>query len=140
MARFFLVLASTLLLDGSVCWADDPPSTDIFGEWVVMEMIFKGVVQGVQPDHDYIKFDKDGMSLSSGGGERRFGFPYKCTSRPGAAELDITLPDKTDLKAKYELKGDILRIIWHQGGGDRPTHFDAVADKQLTLRVLKRVK
>ncbi|WP_254510800.1 hypothetical protein [Anatilimnocola floriformis] len=109
---------------------------ELFGEWEVVQMVFKGKRQAPEKGKEHIKFERGGISLSYGGA--RAYAPIKCTFRPG--EFDITAEPfaKFDIKAKYEIEGNRLRVIWREEG-ERPTDFDALKDKGLTLRVLERV-
>lgn len=54
---------------------------------------------------------------------------------------DPNLRSAEVLKRLYELKGGKLRIVWVDDVNKRrPTEFDAVNNKHLTLCVLKKVK
>jgi len=87
------------------------------------------------------------------GGECKFytNVHYSCGGEPEGAigarmtawlrGSDPILKSSEVLKRLYELKGGKLRIVWVDDVNKRrPTEFDAVNNKHLTLCVLKKVK
>jgi len=129
------------------------PGEAIYGEWEIVEMIYRGKVQDFKgnPAGWYV--------FSPGGVIRIFGDEIRervlgdkvtrkwrtfgCSIRDCEIDIVNTPPlGKGELtKGLYDLKDGKLRLIYPNDGGERPTDFDeAFKNPRLTLYVLKKVK
>jgi len=139
--RFRLhTLLIALALGPPLVFAEPPDAKfadALVGEWEIVEMIYKGKVQDFRGGSGgWIKIERESYS-HSGSGKRDYGLKHPC--RIGASEFDITFRDRVS-KGLYEMRDGKLRIVYREDLGDRPAAFDAVANPDLTLLVLKKVK
>ena len=124
----------TVLVQFAGAQENTHPGEALYGEWIIQEMIFKGVDQEASKYGGWVRIKKDSFELSTN--SESLGAKCPCTIRPG--EMDIKTPWST-IKALYELKDGRLWIAWMNNfNGERPTNFDALKDPRLTLYVLKK--
>jgi len=147
-----MIVLATLLTLPTFGQDRTDPGEAIYGEWEIVEMVFRRTVQdlGGGPGGWFI-FERGGFDYLYNVGDRTKIDRMKanksramdpCVIRP--RELDISNKDRPDdepMKALWELKDGTLRVIWREGGGERPTDFDeAYKDPRQTLFVLKKAK
>jgi uncharacterized protein (TIGR03067 family) len=142
-----------ILLATSVNAQDaNDPGKALYGEWEIVEMIYKGKVQdfGLGRNGGWFLFEPGGFIRSRDEEQRRQldnpGMKKLVTNRCfiGRREIDILLNasrmDAQWIFGIYELKDGVLRIVLANEAGPRPTRFDALNDDRLILYVLKKVK
>lgn len=121
---------------------DDDAAKALEGEWEVVEMIFKGTKQDFGGKPERMKFLKDDYRFANrdDDGKYRFGLAESCRIRPN--EIDLTDKFSGEVtKVLYQIKSGRLWICWDERPrSERPLGFGAVADPNLTLRILKRVE
>jgi hypothetical protein len=122
----------------------DPDKT-LVGEWEVVDMIFKGTVQDFRGQSGgWMTFQYGKWSRADS--DHRYGVQYSYTIvGPGQIDIDLNglgLLGNTAWiqKCLYEHKDGQLRLVWNnESGEERPTHFDALMDRTLTLYVVRKV-
>jgi hypothetical protein len=132
------------------------PGEALYGEWEVVEMVFK------KTDQDF-GGESRGLFLFEPGGFLRFGDAKQRDTVMGNGKLKMLMTDRCIirqdeidiwhkpflqknaqerlLKCHYDLQDGKLRFIWRDGDGERPTDFDeAYKDPQLTYFLLTKAK
>lgn len=116
------------------------PFEALLGEWEVVEKIERGISRDLkgQPSES-IKIVNGRIGFSKPSGAYDW-----CLCTINAREINVNFgplfPKGRDiLQGLYELKGGELRIVWPVAAGKpRPTNFDALNNKQITLDVLTK--
>jgi uncharacterized protein (TIGR03067 family) len=135
-SRPAIAVTLALTLIAQVVHANDA----LLGEWVTTELIAEGRPQDLKRP-EWIKIEKGKISFGSSRAEYDIHFP--CTITDREIDVDGSLRDSGEvlvLKGLYNLQGGKLRIVWPGDFNDeRPTGFDALKDKRVSLYVLKKV-
>jgi len=146
------------VLISSHCFPEDKtnPGEALYGEWVVVEMIYRGMVQDLNGGPGgWFEFNKEGVIIIPDADtdaktrERTYrvksagnGIRYATVIRGNQLDIHHKFFGGTrewTTKALYDLKDGKLRIIWSEND-ERPTDFDeAYKDPRLTYYGLKRV-
>ena len=125
----------------SIAQEKESPAKELYGEWELVEMIFKGKVQdfgGRQGGR--MRFEPEKFWLVYPGDDRGYGLPSAQWDFVRPHEIDIQIDGvKRATKALYDLNDGVLRVAWHRHNGERPASYDAINDPNLTLYVLKKL-
>jgi len=149
-----LLLLLPLVANPAFAQVKSDPGEALYGEWEVVEMVYRGTVQDFGgKSGGFFLFEPGGFLRFQDADDResimrnkrlKNALMERCIVRPG--EIDIwpkllTKELEWLLKASCDLKGGKLRVIWGGDDDKRATDFDeAYKDKRLTLFVLKKVK
>jgi hypothetical protein len=154
--RTLMILAATVVAAAAFADEKPDPGKALYGEWEVVEMIYRATVQDFQGKcGGWFIFDKEGVIIVPAGEpnakERAMfqrikgaknGFRHATAIRPSELDIEFWFPWRSyTTKASYELKDGKLRILWGDNENERPTDFDeAYKDMRLTYYVLQKVK
>jgi uncharacterized protein (TIGR03067 family) len=109
---------------------------NIFGEWEIVQMVFKGENQDFGAKiGGTIKLEEGKFWINSIDGNPGEFAEFDMVLRPSKNPKEI---DVDKFKGIYELKGDSLVLVIANASSDRPKNFDANKDDRLTLYRLKK--
>jgi hypothetical protein len=135
-----LAVVVATLVPRAMYAAENNVDEALFGEWVIVEMVYNGTVQDFQGGTGgWFRIEKEGFFARAD--ETHFYSPKdSCTIGPRGIDIwEKRFGRVRLLQALYELKDGRLRIVWRDDYGERPTSFDARRDNRLTLYILKKV-
>ena len=151
--RTLLILTIPLLLPPAFGQEKGDAGEALYGEWEIVELVKGGKVQdfGRKPggwfvfepggflwlfnarDREWLERDKRARKLAM----------QRCATRRGEIDIWIKTAGRKEemlLKARYDLQGGRMRVIWNNDYGERPTDFTAaVTNRRLNLFVLKKL-
>jgi uncharacterized protein (TIGR03067 family) len=148
-----LLIVLALLFAATASGQEHPnPADALYGEWQIIEMVFRGKVQGhLKEKPAWFIIDQEGWLRLDNAAVREqvmSSRPLKklltlpCVIRQNEVDIDCSkLPiGKGTIRVLYEIKDGTLKFAYRGIDTERPTHFDAVNDPRITLYVAKKVE